>query len=147
MGHALGRRVVYRDVPEKMLLKALRAQAPANFSEAAASQLACYAEEYRRGTFAINAPTDHVMRVSGHAPEAFADIVARYVAARPDLRQSLPGRLRAVVGFAKMLMTPVVRPQQTAPQRDYVQLSAPRCSQNSAAWRSTDERHAAPQTG
>ena len=55
MARVLGRRVRYMDISERMMTKALRAQPPANYSEAAVSQLAIYAEEYRRGAFAVNA--------------------------------------------------------------------------------------------
>ena len=139
MGQALGRRVTYRNISEKMMLKALRAMPPSNFSEAAASQLALYAEEYRRGTFAINAPTDHVRRVGGQDAEPFAAVVTRRVAAQPDLRRSLPRRLRAMAGFARMLLTPALEPQQIERQRDYVRLAAPAFSQDDAEWRRVHE--------
>lgn len=108
MGRALGRRVKYMDISEKMMTKALRARPPSNYSEAAASQLAIYADEYRRGSFAVNAPTDHVERIGGRPSERFETIVRRTVDARPDLRTSLPKRAGAIFNFAKILLTPAL---------------------------------------
>ncbi|WP_299829460.1 NmrA family NAD(P)-binding protein [uncultured Roseobacter sp.] len=140
MGQALGRRVKYRNISEKMMMKALRAMPPANFSQAAASQLALYTEEYRRGTFAISAPTDHVLRIGGRVPEPFVSIVKRRVAARSDLRRSFPRRLGAMAGFARMLLTPALVPKEIEAQRDYVRLAAPAFSQDDAEW-GTTHRH------
>ena len=101
MGRALGRKVGYSDISEKMMVKALRANPPSNFNFAMVSQLAIYADEYRRGAFAVNAPTDHVETVGERAPEAFDSIVKRTVAARPDLQRS-PGRwIGAMASFAR----------------------------------------------
>ncbi|MEP4767262.1 MAG: NmrA family NAD(P)-binding protein [Roseibium sp.] len=134
MGRALGRKVSYMDISEKMMTKALRSQPPSNYSEAAVSQLAIYTEEYRRGTFAVNAPTDHVAMVGGRTPETFESIVRRAVEARSDLRTNLPKRLGAMAGFAKMLLTPSIDVRQIQVARDYVQLAEPRFSQDDADW-------------
>lgn len=134
MGRALGRKVSYMDISEKMMTKALRSRPPSNYSEAAVSQLAIYAEEYRRGTFAVNAPTDHVAMVGGRTPETFESIVRRAVEARSDLRTNLPKRLGAMASFAKMLLTPSLDVQQIQTARDYVQLAEPRFSQDDADW-------------
>ncbi|MEP2704208.1 MAG: NmrA family NAD(P)-binding protein [Roseibium sp.] len=134
IGRVLGRRVSYMDISEKMMTKALRSYPPSNYSEAAVSQLAIYAEEYRRGTFAVNAPTDHVAMVGGRTPETFESIVRRTVAARPDLRTNLPKRLQAMAGFVKMLLTPSLDVTQVQRSRDYVQLAEPRFSQDDPDW-------------
>ena len=64
MGRALGRSVRYMDISEAMMTRALKVNPPGNYAEALVAQLALYAEEYRRGTFAVNAPTDHVAEVT-----------------------------------------------------------------------------------
>ena len=134
MGRALGRTVKYMDISEKMMTKALRANPPSNYSEAAVSQLAIYADEYRRGSFAVNAPNQDVETVSGKKPEAFEDIVRRYVATRPDLQQSFGRRLSAIAGFAKILMTPALDLAKVQRDRDYVQNKTPQFSQESDEW-------------
>ncbi|MEL6736096.1 MAG: NmrA family NAD(P)-binding protein, partial [Pseudomonadota bacterium] len=139
MGRALGRKVRYMDISEKMMSKALRAAPPSNYSEAAVSQLAIYAEEYRRGTFAVNAPTSDVETVSGRKPEAFEDIVARYVAANPELLPSMGRRLTALGGFLKTLATPALDLEVVQRDRDYIQPRQPHFSQDAEAWRRTHE--------
>ncbi|NJO33586.1 MAG: NmrA family NAD(P)-binding protein [Rhodospirillales bacterium] len=137
MGRALGRKVKYMDISEKMMTKALRALPPSNYSEAAVSQLAIYAEEYRRGSFAVNAPTRDVELVGGRTPEDFESIVRRTVAARPDLRASLPRRLRAVRDFGKILLTQPLDLNKVQDDRDYVRLRKPRFCQDTPEWLET----------
>ncbi len=137
MGRALGRKVTYMDISEKMLTKALRANPPSNYSEAAVSQLALYANEYRRGTFAVNAPTQDVAIVGGREPEAFEDIVRRYVVAQPNLRPSFGRRLSALVGFLKILATPALDLAKVQSDRDYAQTKKPQFSQESEEWART----------
>lgn len=137
MGRALGRKVTYRDISEKMMTKALRANPPSNYSEAAVSQLALYAEEYRRGTFAINAPTRDVATVGGREPEPFESVAQRHVAARADLRPGIARRLRAAAGFVKTLATPALNLEKVQSDRDFVRTSRPRFSQDSEEWTRT----------
>ncbi|WP_281973419.1 NmrA family NAD(P)-binding protein [Ruegeria faecimaris] len=134
MGRALGRRVRYVDISERMMVKALKALRPANYSEAAVTQLAIYSEEYRRGAFAVNAPTEDVFQVSGHEPEAFESIVRRKVADQPGLARSLPGSIGAIGSFLKILTTRPFDLDRAQMQRDYVQLSSPSYCQDDAAW-------------
>lgn len=137
MGRALERKVKYRDISEKMMTKALRANPPSNYSEAAVSQLALYANEYRRGTFAVNAPTEDVAIVGGSEPEAFEDIVRRYVAANPNLQPSVRRRLAAFFGFLKVLAVPALDLAKVQSDRDYVQNRQPRFCQESEEWAQT----------
>ncbi|WP_420333919.1 NmrA family NAD(P)-binding protein [Roseibium sp.] len=139
MGRALGRRVRYMGISEKMMTKALRALPPSNYSEAAVSQLAIYADEYRRGSFAVNAPTDDVLRLAGRTPETFESIVRRRVAARPDLQKNLTASARALAGFLKILLTPALDLERIQSQRDYVRLASPSFSQDTPEWRSTHD--------
>ena len=139
MGRALGRRVRYMDISEKMMTKALRALPPSNYSEAAVSQLAIYADEYRRGTFAINAPTSDVEEVGGRIPESFESIVRRAVLDRPDLRTNLAKQMGAMMKFLKIVITPALDLRKVQADRDYVQIIDAKFSQDSAEWR---EAHA-----
>ncbi|MEM9630271.1 MAG: NmrA family NAD(P)-binding protein [Pseudomonadota bacterium] len=134
MGRALGRRVRYMNISEKMMTKALRARPPSNYSEAAVSQLAIYAQEYRRGSFAINAPTDDVLQVGGREPENFENIAKRLVADRPDLRRSLSATARAIFSFLKIGLTPALDLSRVEAAKDYVQLSNPSFSLETPEW-------------
>ena len=137
MGRALGRKVSYMDISEKMMTKALRAHPPSNYSEAAVSQLALYAEEYRRGAFAVNAPTRDVELVGGRIPETFESIVRRTVAAQPDLKTNLFKRLGGLAAFARIVLTPALDVNRIQDMRDYVRLSAPSFSQDTPEWLQT----------
>ena len=139
MGRALGRKVTYMDISEKMMTKALRANPPSNYSEAAVSQLALYAEEYRIGSFAVNAPTRDVETIGGRQPEPFESIVRRYIAAEPSLSPSLSRRMKAMLGFLKILITPALDLSKVKSDRDYVQIKKPRFSQDNQEWLTTHE--------
>lgn len=141
IGRALGRKVRYMDISEKMMTKALRALPPSNYSEAAVSQLAIYADEYRRGTFAINAPTKDVEKLSGKKAENFESIVRKVVAERPELRSNVLKRLSATAGFLKILLTPALNLKKVQTDRDYVQLRNKEFSQDSAEWRKTHDQN------
>ena len=134
MGSALGRRVRYADISERMMVKALKAQPPANYSEAAVTQLAIYSEEYRRGAFAVNAPSEDVLQVAGREPEPFESIVRRRVAEQPALQSSLSASIGAIGGFLKILATRPFNLDRAQAQRDYVRLSSPTFCQDDAAW-------------
>lgn len=139
MGKALGRRVRYRNISEKMMLKALKAHPPSNYSEAAVSQLAIYADEYRRGTFAVNAPTTDVLDVGGREPKGFESIVRKAVAERPDLRPSFVRKLQAIAGFIKLLATTPPNISAIEAGKDFVQLNNPAFSQDDPNWRVTHQ--------
>lgn len=143
MGRALGRKVRYNDISENMMVKALKALPPSNYSVAAVTQLALYAEEYRRGSFAVNAPTDHVSRIGGRDPEPFESIVRRTVSNRPDLARSTGRTARALINFLKILTTRPFNLKGAETARDYVQLANPAFAQDDADWR--QNHHPKPQ--
>ena len=135
MGRALGRRVRYMDVSTRMMTKALRSSPPSNYSVAGVTQLAIYAEEYRRGTFAVNAPTKDVQNVGGKAPDTFEAIVRRRLQEEPGMRATLSGRVAGVAGFAKMLLTPALDLPAEEARRDYFRPPTQKFAQDSDEWR------------
>ena len=137
MGRALGRRVRYMDISERMMVKALKALPPSNYSVAAVTQLALYADEYRRGTFAVNAPTDHVARVGGREPESFESIVRRTSAMRPELSRSTGRSLGAMARFFKILATRPFDLQRAQDKLNFVRHSSASFSQDDPEWRDT----------
>ncbi|MCV0429927.1 MAG: NmrA family NAD(P)-binding protein [Roseibium sp.] len=141
MGRALGRKVRYVDISEAMMTKALRAFPPSNYSEAAVSQLAIYAEEYRRGSFAVNAPTGDVELVGGRSPESFESVVKQAVEKRPDLRTNLLRQAGGLAAFAKVLLTPSLNLKKVETVRDHVLIKAPRFCQETTDWMATHSSH------
>jgi len=140
MTRALGRKVSYQDISERMMLKALKALPPATYSEAAVSQLKLYANEYRRGAFAVNAPTRNVEIVGGRMPESFENIVRRHAAQRPDLAPGFGRKLKAIGGFLKILATRPPNVEAIAAKKDFVVLEAPNFSQDDPDWRDTHQK-------
>lgn len=132
MGKVLGRTVKYRDIPESMLMKALKVQ---GFPEAMPIQLRLYTEEYRRGAFAVHAPNTVVQDLTGREAEDFETITRRIVASRPEAVRSLNGKLKAVWNFSRMLVTATIDPDAIERRRDHVLLQTPSFVQDSPAWR------------
>jgi NAD(P)H dehydrogenase (quinone) len=61
----LGRPVKYFDAPLGMFTKVARAL---GFPDFTVAQILCYLEDYKRGAFALGAPTQAVFDVTGHPP-------------------------------------------------------------------------------
>lgn len=131
IGRVFGRKVRYQNISEKMFLKAFAALRPPMYSESNLTQLRIYAEEYRRGTFAVGGPTDVVQTVGGMAPESFEDFVRRVAINHPDAKRGISRRVLAMANFAKIIVTPAPKPALIAQQKDFVQLAWPEfCSEN-----------------
>ena len=115
IGNALGRRVKYVDVPEKMLLKSMKSQGYGQFFQM--DLLRYYTEDYRQNAFAVGAPTNVVEEITKRPAEDFDTIARRYVvemskaSARryavelPEARQSFGNKVKAMQNFAKILLT------------------------------------------
>ena len=135
----LGRKVTYKDVPFKTFGKAGTAQ---GFQPFELSQIRHYTEEMRRGAFAVGGPTNHVLEVTGQAPEDFETMARRYI--------NDPSRIYPVVkigtkaqAFGFLLkMLAIKAPDLDAWERDrgYPLLNDPVLAQASAEWRATAER-------
>jgi len=127
----LGRRVQYRDISEKLFLKALKAQ---GFPDFGPSQLRYYAEDYRRNAFGIGAPTNPVLEVGGREPEDFETITRRYVANSPGAVRTVGNRLKAIRFFIKMLLTPAPDMDGYERGRDHALLREPEYTTGSEEW-------------
>ncbi|WP_306261206.1 NmrA family NAD(P)-binding protein [Pararhizobium sp. IMCC21322] len=139
MGRVLGREVKYQNISESMMLKALKALPPDNYSEAAVSQLKIYADEYRRGTFAVNAPTQHVLKIGGRVPEDIETIIRREVSERTDLKPGFARTAKAMVGFLKVLATTAPNTSAIEASKDFVQLARSEFCQESEFWQQTHQ--------
>lgn len=135
MGSVLGRKVKYQNIPVKMMLKTIKAMPPPNYSETVLSLLTNYSDEYRRGAFAVNAPTQDVEKVGGRTPEGFESIARRYVAEHPNLKPSFAGKLKAIGGFLKILVTRAPDVKAIEAKKDFVILEAPTFCLDDAEWR------------
>jgi NAD(P)H dehydrogenase (quinone) len=103
--HVLGRPVRYLDIPDWMMLKALRAMGLPDFQQA---QVRYYVQDYRRNAFAIGAPSEAVRLVGGREPEDFETIAGRYANQRPRARRNLINWLRTMATCARIPLTPAL---------------------------------------
>ena len=136
MARALGRKVKYRAVSNEMLIKAALAQ---GFSKFEVSHLRYYAEEVRKGAYAIGAPTDHVLEVSGQQPEDF-DAIARRYATLPEARRTMANKVRALNLMMKMIATRVPDLDQWEQNRDQPLIANGMLAQDNPDWLATAER-------
>ncbi len=135
----IGRKVKYKDVPPKMLLKAATAQGLKAFEIA---HIRFYFEELRGGTFAVGAPTDHVQEICGRPPESFETIARRYIA-NPDL--IVPGlrvgtKLGALAFMVKMMLTRAPDLDRWERERGHPMLEKPVLAHDSREWRESAEK-------
>lgn len=135
MGRVLGRKVKYQDISPKMMLKAIKAVSPPNYSVVFLEALTYYTDEYRRGAFAVNGPTRDVEIVGERTPESFESVARRYLAEHPELRPSFAGKLNAIGSFLKILVTRAPDIAAIEAQKDFVRLEATTFCQDDAEWR------------
>jgi uncharacterized protein YbjT (DUF2867 family) len=128
----LARSVKYLDLPERMLLKALRALGVSPFEQ---SQLRYYMEDYRRNAFGVNAPTDAVREVGGTEPEPFEEVVRRYAAAMPEGRRTVGRQVKAAWNFARILFTPPLDLARVERDQGHPLIDRSEYAVDSPAWR------------
>lgn len=134
LGKVLGRSVRYQDISEAMFLKALSAVPPPNYSETMLTQLNIYVEEYRRGTFAVNAPTNAVEEVAGRPAEDFETIARRVVAERPEAQRTAGRRLRALANMLKIALARRPDVDAIEHRRGHVLIDDPAFCGDNAEW-------------
>ena len=136
MSKVLGRKVKYQDIPEWMMMKALISQ---SFPATMVAQLAIYADEYRRGTFAVNAPNNVVQDLTGQEAEDFETITRRVVAARPEAVQTFGNKLKAIRNFLKIPFTFGTNPVSIERRAEHVLLKSPTFDRDSQSWIETHD--------
>jgi hypothetical protein len=101
VGKALGRRVRLVPMPLSMFLRAARLE---GLPIALLAQIKHYVVDHAEGAFEHGSPNDHVLEVTGRAPETFESVARRH-AARIDR-----GFGAALKVFARFLIVPMVPP-------------------------------------
>ena len=86
-----------------MLAKSARS---IGFDEYNLIQVKWYVDELKRGTFAVNAPTDAVERLTGRPAEDMETIARRYLAAMPGTTRGVSGMARAMRLLANSVVAP-----------------------------------------
>ncbi len=140
-GSVLGRDVKYAPSSVDMFVKVATL---AGFPAYEISQVRLYLEEYQRDAFAVGAPTDVVLEVTGGQPEDFETICRRYVATRPDAVRSWRGKAGVLSRLlrASLMRTPdmdaFARSQNHPPLHDAV------LARDSAEWRGSHGAASSP---
>ena len=111
------------------------------------SQLRIYFAEYRDGTFAAGAPNDAVMHLTGREPEDFERIVRNYVEGStgatgflpsgnriPATKRSPANRVRALINFARLLLTPAPNLDRYERIQQFPAISKPRTALQYEPW-------------
>lgn len=136
----LGRPVRYWNAPAGMFTKVARAL---GFPDFTIAQVLCYFEDYKRGTFAVGAPTQTVLEVTGQQPEAFESIVRRYVSESPLARRTPGSMLRAMGGMVRIMLTSALDTAAYARSHDVPLLPGARLAVDSPTWLSAHSAHTA----
>jgi NAD(P)H dehydrogenase (quinone) len=108
IGRVLGRKVRRIDLPWWMFLKAAPRQ---NAGDFLVSGLRYYVEDHKQGAFALSAPTNDVLEVTGRPAEDFETIAPRY-AARPDAQRNFRNWLRTFVDFVRTPLSTGYNPER-----------------------------------
>ena len=103
LSRVFGRTIRYLDIPFTMLAKSART---IGFDEYNLIQVKWYVDELKRGTFAVNAPTDVVERLTGRPAEDMETIARRYLATMPGTTRGLSGMAHAMRLLAKSVVAP-----------------------------------------
>ena len=103
LSRVFGRTIRYLDIPFAVFAKSARS---IGFDEYSLIQIKWYVDELKRDTFAINAPTDAVERLTGRPAEDMETIARRYLASMPGTTRGLSGMARAMRLLAKSVVTP-----------------------------------------
>jgi NAD(P)H dehydrogenase (quinone) len=90
LSHVLGRKVRRIDLPWRLFLKAERS---VNVGDFLVSNLRYYVEDHKQGAFALGAPTNDVLEVTGRPAEDFETTARRYTA-RPVPQRTFANWLR-----------------------------------------------------
>jgi NAD(P)H dehydrogenase (quinone) len=97
LSRVLGRKVRRIDLPWWMFLKAAPRQ---NAGAFLVSGLRYYVEDHKQGAFALGAPTNDVLEVTGRPAEDFETTTRRY-AAQPEAQRNFRNWLRTFVDFMR----------------------------------------------
>ena len=103
LSRVFGRTIRYLDIPFAVFAKSARA---IGFDEYTLIQVKWYVDELKRGTFAVDAPTDVVERLTGRPPEDMETIARRYLANMPGTKRGPAGMARAMSLLTRSVVTP-----------------------------------------
>jgi len=131
LARVLSRKVRRIDLPWWLFLKAARA---GNVGAFLVSNLRYYVEDHKQGAFALSAPTNDVLEVTGRPAEDFETTARRY-ATRPEVQRDFGNWLRTFVGFMRNPLTPGYNPERLDRELRLPEPPAPRLAMGNEDWK------------
>jgi uncharacterized protein YbjT (DUF2867 family) len=131
LGKVFGHPVRYLDVPLAIFSRVARG---AGLSDFVIAQYEAYVQDYRRDAFAVNAPTDVVLKLTGRAPEDFEMVARRYVASLPEGRRRTAAQLRLMVQLTGWMLRSAPRTAPHLAMADFSDAGRVSLSANSPDW-------------
>ena len=131
LSRVLGRKVRRVDLPWWIFRKAARI---GNVGEFLVSGLRYYAEDHKQGAFALGAPTNHVLEVTGRPAEDFETSVRRY-ATRPEAQRNFANWRRTFVGFVRTPIMIGYNPERLERELRFPKPPAPRLAMANDRWK------------
>jgi NAD(P)H dehydrogenase (quinone) len=131
LSRIFGRKVRRIDLPWWLFLKAARSQ---NAGAFLLSGLRYYVEDHKQGAFALGAPTNDVLEVTGVPAEDFETTARRYAAA-PEVQRNFGNGLRTFVGFMLNPFTPGYNPNRLDRELRFPQPPVPRLAMANDRWK------------
>ena len=99
----LGRKVKLMPISDDMFFKAVLAAADEfGYDAFIAMQTVFYMQEFRKGRFAVGAPTNFVKELTGRDPEDFETIARNFIDTSPYKQRSLTNKLMALKKFMNL---------------------------------------------
>ena len=133
LSKVLGRRVRHIKLPPAMLNKAMRM---AGYPPFVVANMGTYIREHSAGSFAVSAPTDAVLTLTGKPAESFEAITRRF-AALPANKPTARNYLAELWRFLILPVSPGLDAAEYDRRMGIPQLSAPRLGVESATWLAT----------
>ncbi len=131
LSRVLGRTVRRIDLPWWMFLKAAPRQ---NAGAFLVSELRYYVDDHQQGAFALSAPTNDVLEVTGRSAEDFETTARRY-AARPEAQRNLRNWLRTFVDFMRTPLSTGYNPERLDRELRFPKPPAPSLAMANVRWR------------
>ena len=142
MSRVLGRKVRPVPMPLWMLNKSARMQGESAFTM---SSLRYYIEDHKQGAFEFNAPTDHVLQVTGKPAEDFETTVRRY-ANLPANRPTFGNFVRTLFEFSITPFAPGYNIKKYQRMMDFPSVATPRFAMRDEQWKREHQPTRTPKT-
>ena len=131
LSRVLSRKVRRIDLPWWMFLKAARW---ANVGAFLVSNLRYYVEDHKQGAFALGAPTNDVLEVTGRPAEDFETTARRY-AARPEAQRNFGNWVGTFVNFMRTPLIPGYNPERLDRELRFPRPAVPRLAMANERWK------------